>query len=511
MKKSLDRIIDGIGLTVISLLSLGYIILRIPFAEIHIQFPFFTFPVFIGEIALFICLILAGLKYWNQNGQIVLKKQHYFLWTFLAFIFLKAIWGYFSFGELALRHAALFYYPLYALLVAYFYNKNLLNSSIVKIIAIIGLCMVFNMTSYSRFWAFPLFLIAIGVAFLLKPLWVKVTCMLGVVLFADYVHFFRVPRMMIVGNFLAVLFLFVYLFSLPRIKPQKKFWVLLFLVVVFGGGAYKFIDRNAFKSIINVKRLMNCFQRREALIQQKEARYKQKPLEVNLYNPSEIRTLEQDKDPVDQYREKTSNAAERPIIRSQETASQQMTIYQKETIKQSQLGARNEQTLQSEGSEDNGISQEAKAYKDRKLGQAYGNAVFRLLIWRDAFVELFREKKVLGFHFGKPYRSRSLEILHMGISEWQRDGWIAMHNSYIHILYRAGLLGLCFIIYFIYHFFQVVGQLLKHQSWTGGLFVASAICWFGAANFLIILEVPYTAIPIWSLWGGIYAFAQKRV
>ena len=124
--------------------------------------------------------------------------------------------------------------------------------------------------------------------------------------------------------------------------------------------------------------------------------------------------------------------------------------------------------------------------------------------------ELAQKKPILGFDFGKPFRSVSLEILNWGTVDWQRDGWIAPHNSYLHILYRAGVIGVVFIFAIFFGLFRMVGRFIQLKSIIGVLLCGIIIDWFVAANFLLILELPYTAIPIWSLYGITLAYCYKK-
>ena len=41
------------------------------------------------------------------------------------------------------------------------------------------------------------------------------------------------------------------------------------------------------------------------------------------------------------------------------------------------------------------------------------------------------------------------------------------------------------------------------------MLLAVIVNWLVAANFLTILELPYTAIPIWSVFGVVYAFYKR--
>jgi len=144
---------------------------------------------------------------------------------------------------------------------------------------------------------------------------------------------------------------------------------------------------------------------------------------------------------------------------------------------------------------------ESKFYND--------NAIFRLFIWRDMLVDLSNEKPILGFDFGKPLRSKSLEILHWGDSDWVRDGWIGAHNSYLHIIYRMGIVGIVLIASFLTILFRMIKKFISLKSLTGILLCGIIINWFTAANFLLIFELPYTAIPIWTLFGLTYAYFSE--
>ncbi len=144
----------------------------------------------------------------------------------------------------------------------------------------------------------------------------------------------------------------------------------------------------------------------------------------------------------------------------------------------------------------------------RDLDGAYINAVFRLLIWRDMLAELSKGKPVFGFHFGKPLRPQSLKALNWGTIELYRDGWIEPHNSYLHIIYRAGIVGLMAIFALFSILFRMIKRSVQCKSLPGILLCGVLVNWLVAANFLLILELPYTAIPVWSLFGLTYAYVE---
>ena len=145
----------------------------------------------------------------------------------------------------------------------------------------------------------------------------------------------------------------------------------------------------------------------------------------------------------------------------------------------------------------------------RGIETPYINSIFRIFIWKDAFRELISKHPLLGFDFGKPFRSRTLEILDWASSEWGRDGWICIHNSYIDIVYRAGIFGILMIASIFSMLFFVIRQAFRRKSLIGILMTGILINWFIAANFLEILEMPYTAIPLWSLFGMTFAYLFK--
>ncbi len=139
------------------------------------------------------------------------------------------------------------------------------------------------------------------------------------------------------------------------------------------------------------------------------------------------------------------------------------------------------------------------------------NAVFRVVIWKDIQEEFFEHKPLFGFSFGKPLRSKRLEALIWASSEWSRDGWIAPHNSFIHIVYRLGIVGLIFIGYVSYLFLKMTMFFFKRSDWKGCLLSSIIFNWFIAANFLLILEMPYTAIMIWLIYGGTVAYYSQQL
>lgn len=146
----------------------------------------------------------------------------------------------------------------------------------------------------------------------------------------------------------------------------------------------------------------------------------------------------------------------------------------------------------------------------RDIDDAYNNTYFRLFIWEDMIKELIHEKAWFGVNFGKPQRSKSIEILGWATTEWMLDGWITPHNSYIHILYRGGIVGIIFIIIVFGILLQLIRDFIAQRSIDGILLCTIFVYWFTIANFLVFLEFPYNAIPFWTLFGMTLAYYQDQ-
>lgn len=115
-KNSIGFVLDRIGLVLIGLGCIGYSHGSRVFAQLHITLPFLDFPVFVGELLLVCCFLLLFIKHktvglklnFQRNKGVVL-----FLFFYGTFVLVKALYGYFHHGPLALRNAALFYYPYF--------------------------------------------------------------------------------------------------------------------------------------------------------------------------------------------------------------------------------------------------------------------------------------------------------------------------------------------------------------------------------------------------------------
>ena len=149
----------------------------------------------------------------------------------------------------------------------------------------------------------------------------------------------------------------------------------------------------------------------------------------------------------------------------------------------------------------------------RTLEAAYNSMLFRLFIWRDMADDLLRTdfpwSMLGGVSFGYPQRSKSLEIIGWARREWSRDGWIAPHNSFLHMIYRGGIVGLICVLGITAGIIFLLKEFIRLKSLTGILLVTTFIYWVTIANFLVFLEVPYNAIPFWALLGMTFAYYKS--
>src|SRR3989338_3327390 len=72
------------------------------------------------------------------------------------------------------------------------------------------------------------------------------------------------------------------------------------------------------------------------------------------------------------------------------------------------------------------LSDELICIYGRATETALSNSLFRIFIWEDVLNDFKGDNRALlvGFDFGKPFRSKNLEVLGWAAGEWGRDGWI---------------------------------------------------------------------------------------
>src|SRR3990167_7745622 len=155
-----EFVFSCMGLIAIGLAAMGYILRGSDFAEINIQLPFFDFPVFIGEMLLFICLVCFSRLYiWKEDAFMGLCKWHYLLILYFIFVVAKALYGYFVWGPLAFRHAALLYYSIFAIFGYFFYRKQFFSSK-TNILLFLTIIFMLIYPGLNKSWILTCFILA---------------------------------------------------------------------------------------------------------------------------------------------------------------------------------------------------------------------------------------------------------------------------------------------------------------------------------------------------------------
>ncbi len=528
-------LIDSIGLISIGLFSLGYILWRQLFAELHIQIRFFDFPIFIGELLFIFILMLLLFRNKDQLSSFRLDYSFYLIAFYALFVIMKTWGGYHQGGPFALRNAALFYYPFFCLFAYSFSNKVFFEKF--KYLLFFPVFIFFLVSDHNSYWLMTFLLLGFFLILSYKRRILKFIALFVLLMVFPYESYFLTARMMIVSYLAVVTYLIVSLFFCIKLKPYYKSIIIIFLGLLIFIGLLN-SDRNALLSLITPDRIIEMYKENNQIVQERKPDYRMEKLnDLKIYNPNrfDLPSLRMDVN----MRSKICDSKKKGMKDISSNEDGQKLV---EDVKRKDSGF-NEKGLEvvlpdndkiksndrdlkivADQGKNNVLKAEEIILKSfirekespknsstrRDLQQSYVNIVFRLFIWRDMLAEMFQERPVFGFSFGKPLRSISLEILNWGSSEWRRDGWIAPHNSYLHIVYRAGIVGILFICFFLGMVIKMIIAFCRKSSVPGLLLCGILINWLVAANFLLILELPYTAIPFWSLFGLTLAYYKKN-
>ena len=514
--------IDSLGLTSIGLFSICYILFSSPFAELNIQLPFLDFPIFVGEILFFACLVLFAAR--CTICPLKLHKWHYVLIGYFIFIIVKALRGYALWGPLAMRDAALLYYPMFTVLGYYFYRKDFFirRNFFITVPFFILVFIKFISDAYVIYWSLSSVLLT--AVFIMAYPDKKNRYLLWALLLISipYTRFFLTSRMMIVSNTLTVFYLVLAFFFIVRFRRSIKIFMGILTIFLFALGILTFSDPVRARTIISFGAILATFHENDKMVQEGIGNFKMAEVKkLELYQPEGKSATYDYKLRLEAFKTRREQAELARISRENLQAQEGGSIDLASSVSATSSEVFVEQGETSVAAEQSMVPQEdvvsiAAQEPQRQTVRPYhfltgmNNAVFRLFIWRDMLVELAQKKPMLGFDFGKPLRSISLEVLGWGWSNWGGQGWMPAHNSYLNIVYRAGIIGALFLLTIFVVLFNVIREFIRSRSVIGILFYGVLINWFVAANFLMVLELPYTAIPIWSLYGVTLAYCYKK-
>jgi len=576
--------LDCFILIVIGIFSLLYSVFFVNFAEVHIQLPFLNFPIFVGEFLLAFCFIALLIKWKITKQRFTLG--HYLLFAYVTFFIFKAMYGYIKWGPLALRHSALFYYPLFAVIGYYFYNPKMFRPVIKIFLAYVFLLMIWQHRFHDYFL---ITYIALALLLILEfdKMWHRYIFLALLLIVIPYSKFFQPNRSFIVGFFSSLFFLYGcgVLFIPLRLKTKILLFV-LFPTILFSWFFVQSLylkplstaQRHSLKSLVNFGDLIREFKYYDFIVAAEEENFSMADIKPQLYKktgrglPEEtfdnVSVLESEKaEPKVEILENpppeetilaflpTESEKKSEIFESFEriqVATKETKRVFKVTTDESEEELHNEPSSLM-GSKEKKLPNEPSSLMSSKEEKIYVrnfvklpaeypldklplgttfyqvgndrillpldwdpgyikikqvNTLFRLFMWRDLLEGLFENKPVLGFDFGKPFRSPSLEILEWSKSEWSHDGWIEPHNSYLHVLYRSGIVGLVILASLVAFFFSMFKEFIKKRSLTGIILMSVCVYWLVIANFLVLFELPYCSIPFWSLFGMTLAYGK---
>ncbi|MCB9757502.1 MAG: O-antigen ligase family protein [Candidatus Omnitrophica bacterium] len=482
----LQKIIKRIILVLVGFFCYFYALYASDFAELHIQFAGLDFPIFIGEILLGVCVLLFLIYILKFSVCFNLR----FVWLgtlYVSWVLAKAFLGYVHWGPLALRNAALFYYPFFAL-IGYMIFERSLYQGLGRWFLLGFLLWNLLFVNINDYFVIAFLMLAFGLSWHLRQ---QVLRFAGIFLCAFYVIHSRVMwwgcRSHMVGIGVMAIFLAGYfLFGMFKAQRRVKLLTLFVLVVIFVGFLFKFGDHNALKSMMTFRQLVKEYKKLDVDVRKNETTYIHEPLIVRLYN---------------------ENSKTLPLFTNKNSKNQSLFLDKpREEVEKHSLPEIKMIAEPSQVPVEPAVQSDSSPSHERRLDVAYANICFRLFVWKDMVDDFIKQKAWGGVSFGQPQRSPSLEAAHWATADWLRDGWITPHNSFLHMIYRGGLVGFVCVVMIFGLLVNMTRRFLKLRSVWGGLLVGCLVYWVTISNFLVFLEFPYNAIPFWTFWGMTLAY-----
>jgi len=522
-KARLGYFLDVLGVSLIGLVCLGYITFNRNFAKLHIQIPFLEFPIFVGEILLSVCLLFLIAKWLSNRSKF--SFWHYFVFLYLAFILIKAFSGYFYWGPLAFRHAALFYYPLFAVIGYSFYRRSFF-SELKTVLLIFALILITRVSFFYDYFMLTCLILALLLIRSCPSKVLRYSFYILLLAATPYARFFYTSRTMLASNIVAGIYIGISLLFVLKVKRAYKLTVLAVIMIVLMTGLAKRMEDKNVRNALNFSFLSKEYKQHAAIITERE-KYNDPLMQImidkvtadsaaKLYNAEPV-ISEDPKTIIVELRKEIAQEQERLEEAYEEIAMLQAEDLGKQPTVKKKVRLETLQKIIEEGEKKTKqIKQQLEeTYLTKKKAESnipgrIANLFFRYFIWQDMLKELRSEKPILGFAFGKPFRSRNIELLYWAVGDWSRDGWIAAHNSYLEIIYRAGILGILFILIIFSLLLKAINKSIRVKSVSGVLILGVIVNWLVASGFMVILELPYTAIPFWSLFGISQAYLFKE-
>ena len=502
-----------------------YSLLSGDFAQVHIRVRFLEFPIFIGEIFLGICVLMFLLR----ASEITVGRRDYLRWGvagFAAFFAVKTFTGYLTYGALALRHAAMFYYGMVAVISCNAFRRGFFADHPNKIILFLLLAVSYLSCIPDSYYLFTYLVCLMALVLSLRNKLARYF-LSGALIFLSWGYFATSVRSILASILVSLLFLtgviFIYFIKL---KPAWKLACCGFVLVVIGLFIYRIGDKNALKSLVTFKEYFSEFRRCEAQITEvnrekntvlllpRDVVPEEIPSETKLYQDRTQPCVAQGSEaPVDSSGKSMDRAiclleAKFGDIRRGVFPSRGKTKPDDSAGKENNVLVSPETVSAGEDSLSLSADKAAAVPASRAIESAQANLLWRVFVWRDMLREVVSDRAFLGEDFGKPFLSASVNALHWSDGAWV--GWLEPHNSYIHMFYRAGVVGLLFILTIWGIFIRTAANFIRARNIKGVLLCSGILFWLVVSCFSVILELPYFAIPFWGLLGLAYAYSRQQ-
>lgn len=565
-KQNLVEIYNQIVFVLLSIYILGCWTFFRYFAQFHVSLPFVKFPIFIGEILLAACLVFLFLRW--KVAPWPLTNWHKLLTLFVGWILIKAALGYFVYGPLSFRNAALFYYSLFFVIGYYFFNKKIFSQGTLMggMLIIVLIFKSIGPYNYAYFSYFVLYLVML---FYIRSVRIKIIFLALMFFSFSYKSFFFGPRTYLVATLVALIFLCgAILLNFLSVNKKLRVGVAVLFVIGILFSVYRYSNKAELSTIFGSQQMTELIKENKSRIQTVDKDFKPLPIKPQIYHDDQnefkqdllmrLKLIDDVKGTVEIAAEqmaqkrkesflsrKVNEAMKRSVdqkkldgvvidenklystilaldfkhIKNDEWKSGEIKKFVNEAIQSSIVVNDNSKELKTkqpivettallEDSLYEGLEAYSQEIVHDDTGVQYSNSLFRFHIWKDMIEEIIEKRSWLGLSFGQPQRSKTIEMLMQAQEEWERDGWIAPHNSFLHMIYRGGIIGFVFILFLFGFVFYLFRKFIELKSIIGLLLVSMFVYWIVFSNALVILELPYNAIPFWTLLGMTFAYSQ---
>ena len=217
-----------------------YFVFHRRFAEIHIQIPGIHLPIFVGEILLAICFCFVVVKWLLQKPQF--HRTFILIVLYGLWLVVKVLQGYFVDGPLALRNAALFYYPAFILIGYQLYKDCQLRQWYIYLLLFFIAATQIRFNDLGGYVVLPLALLYVALSLKIANRWTKIAFFVALLFLFSFKDIFDGSRSHMIGIFVSLGYLSL-AFCTLIIQSQRRpllIATIVFIVAAGSFGLYKF-------------------------------------------------------------------------------------------------------------------------------------------------------------------------------------------------------------------------------------------------------------------------------